>query len=86
MRKVVLAILFVIASATICQSQHFNQKRLDSLFDMIENNDRGMGNISLFKDGKEIYRRSYGYANLETKAKNNAGTRFRIGSISKTGT
>ena len=84
MRKVVLAILFVIASATICQSQHFNQQRLDSLFDMIENNDRGMGNISLFKDGKEIYRRSYGYANLETKAKNNAGTRFRIGSISKT--
>lgn len=84
MRKVVLAILFVIASATICQSQHFNQQRLDSLFDMIENNDRGMGNISLFKDGKEIYRRSYGYSNLETKAKNNAGTRFRIGSISKT--
>lgn len=84
MRKVALAILFVIATTTICQSQYFNQQKLDSLFDMIENNDRGMGNISLFKEGKEIYKRSYGYANLEIKAKNNEGTRFRIGSISKT--
>ncbi|HSH53304.1 MAG TPA: serine hydrolase domain-containing protein, partial [Bacteroidales bacterium] len=65
-------------------AQHFDQSRMDSLFSIIENNDKGMGSISIVKDGKEVYQNTIGFLNIEKQIPINKDTKFRIGSISKT--
>lgn len=56
----------------------------DSLINLIEKSDRGMGSVSVFVNGKEVYKRHYGYSSLDPKVAVNDATLFRIGSISKT--
>lgn len=62
----------------------FEKSKMDSLFSVIENNDKGMGSISIFHDGKEVYSKSYGYSNIENKISANSDTKYRVGSVSKT--
>lgn len=81
--KIIVLTLLLGVNLTL-SAQRFDKQKMDSLFSVIETNDRGMGSVSIFHNGKEIYQRSYGYADLEKKAKNDASTKFRIGSISKT--
>ncbi|MDH6356545.1 serine hydrolase domain-containing protein [Parabacteroides sp. PF5-9] len=77
-------LVFVLLLWTSClKAQNSNILKLDSLFTAIENYNKGMGSISIFHNGEEIYQRSYGYANVDNQIKNNANTKFRIGSISK---
>ncbi len=77
-------IISLIVLTTTAQAQTFNKQKLDSLFDLLEQNEKGMGSISIFKNGSEIYNRPYGFSNIATKSKNNSGTRFRVGSVTKT--
>jgi len=65
-------------------AQDFNQTKMDSLFSVIENNDKGMGSISIVEDGKEVYQNTIGFLNIEKQIPINKNTKFRIGSISKT--
>lgn len=65
-------------------AQDFDKLKIDSLFSIIEKNNKGMGSVSVFQDGKEVYQNSYGYADIEHNIKANSGTKYRIGSISKT--
>lgn len=60
-----------------------DKTKLDKYFDALEANNKYMGSVALSKNGKTIYSRSTGYAEIEGKKKNNAATKFRIGSISK---
>src|SRR5690606_6281784 len=53
------------------------------LFARIEQHEQGMGSISLFKDGEEIYQNSIGYADIQNQIAAGAHTKYRIGSISK---
>ena len=64
-------------------NQNFNKAKLDSLFIAIEDNRKGMGSISIFRDGDEIYQKSFGYADIDNKIKTTANTKYRIGSVSK---
>jgi hypothetical protein len=57
---------------------------MDSLFSYIEEHDKGMGSISIFENGKEVYQRTYGFANIADGKKANSTTKYRIGSITKT--
>lgn len=57
---------------------------VDSLFNLIEAYDRGMGAVSVYKNGQKIYGRHYGYSSLEDSVRNDETTLFRIGSVSKT--
>lgn len=41
------------------------------------------GSVLVAQDGKVIFKKGYGYANMEWKVPNTADTKFRIGSISK---
>lgn len=65
-------------------SQDFNRTKIDSLFSIIDENDKGMGSVSIFKNGNEIYGNTIGYADYEHRKKADANTKYRIGSISKT--
>lgn len=64
-------------------TQTFDRDKLDALFDLIESKEQGMGSLSIFKDGQEVYQRSIGYENVENEVPASVGTKYRIGSISK---
>ena len=73
--------------ALFCQlgfAQEFNKAKLDKYFDTLESNDRFMGSVAVSKDGQLIYERAIGFADLESGVEANTGSKYRIGSISKT--
>ncbi|MEZ4949600.1 MAG: serine hydrolase domain-containing protein [Saprospiraceae bacterium] len=51
---------------------------------MLEEHNKFMGGVSIFKNGEEIYQRSLGYVDVEKNIKADAASQYRIGSISKT--
>jgi D-alanyl-D-alanine carboxypeptidase len=65
-------------------AQNFDKSKMDSLFSIIKTNQKGMGSISIFKNGKEVYQNSFGYASIEGNVYATKETKYRIGSISKT--
>lgn len=84
MKSKIIVLTLLLGICLTLDAQNLDNQKLDSLFTIIESNERGMGSISIFQNGKEVYQKSYGYADLENKVKENASTKFRIGSISKT--
>lgn len=62
-----------------------NKAKLDSFIEVIGAKDKAMMSIALMQDGKEVYSKSVGYANLSkgNKTPATAETKYRIGSISK---
>lgn len=65
-------------------AQNFSQAKMDSLFALIDAHDRGMGSISIFSDGQEVYQRAFGWASIEDQVAADHQTIYRIGSITKT--
>lgn len=63
-------------------AQTFNKAKMDSLFQALDQNHKAMGSIAIRKDGKEVYSRSIGYSILD-QHQADAGTKYRIGSITK---
>ena len=57
---------------------------MDEFFQRIEAKDKGMGSISIFKNGQEVYQKTIGFADIKQKIKANSETKYGIGSISKT--
>lgn len=60
----------------------FDKSKLDSYFDAIQS--RFMGTVLVTRNGKSIYQKSVNYADVENNISTNVGSRYRIGSISKT--
>lgn len=81
MIKFIFVLLITIGSL---QAQTFNKAKLDSLFNTIESHNKGMGSISIFSNGEEVYENSFGFSDIATKQKTDNLTKYRIGSISKT--
>ncbi len=81
MKKFLLLLAFVTLYST---SYSLDTAKLDSLFSILEKNDKAMGSLSIYKDGKEEYSNSLGYENIENGAKATGKSEYRIGSISKT--
>jgi len=61
-----------------------NIEKLNTFFNAIASNDKGMGSISIFQNGEEIYPKTIGFSNLKNQIKSNKRTKYRIGSITKT--
>jgi CubicO group peptidase (beta-lactamase class C family) len=83
-KKIIISVFTLLVSLNILKAQSFNHSKIDSLFSRIERFDKGMGTISIFQNGKEIYQKNFGYSNIENGVKNSSETKYRIGSISKT--
>jgi len=77
----VLMSLMLVGLLAIGQS--FDKQKIDSLMNRIEEFDKCMGSISIFQNGKEIYQRALGYADVENNTKSDVNTKYRIGSVSK---
>ncbi|MDA6069846.1 beta-lactamase family protein [Flavobacterium sp. AC] len=82
MKKIIITSLFTLIT-TIGFSQNFNPQRLDSLFLLLEKNNKYMGSISISENGKTIYTKSIGYDDIASSKKSSINTKYRIGSISK---
>lgn len=63
-------------------SRAINTANIDDYLNYIVQNKQGIGSISIFKDGKEIYHKNFGQEQLPN-VKWNAETGYQIGSISK---
>ena len=81
-KKFILFFLFALfSSSSFAQKQKFST--LDSLFELLEINDRFMGTLSISENGKIIYSKSIGKDDVASGKLSNNLTKYRIGSISK---
>lgn len=83
MKLTIIATILILLSQ-ILNAQDFNRQKMDSLFALIDENHKGMGSVSVFHDGKEVYQNTIGWADMENHRQANHETKYRIGSISKT--
>ncbi len=81
-----LAVLGCLALLGTSFGQGFDKAKLDQLFDRLLEKNKGMGSITLTKDGKTVYSRSFGYAQINDTIKKpiTGDSKFRIASITKT--
>lgn len=79
--KIALLALFVL-TYTICSAQIIRTERLDSVFDHLERYNQSIGNVSIFKDGQEIYNRSFGQSHIANLSFDEH-TSYQIGSVTK---
>ena len=59
---------------------------MNSLFDVLESNNKMMGVVTITRDGKTVYNRALGYSRISEAEKviNSDTTKFRIASLTKT--
>jgi D-alanyl-D-alanine carboxypeptidase len=83
--SILLSSLLALASLT-SQAQSLDKAKLDQFFDRIAERNKGMGSLTIAKDGQVVYSRAIGYAQINGAEKKplTAASRFRIGSITKT--
>lgn len=62
--------------------QNANIQKVDSLVSYLNDENRGIGSISIFKDGNEIYNRSFGVENI-IKDNHDENTKYNVGYISQ---
>ena len=82
--KISFILLFffsLFSSSSFAQKQNFST--LDSLFDLLEINDRFMGTLAISEKGNIIYSKSIGKEDVASGKLSNNLTKYRIGSISK---
>ena len=84
--KATLAVLCCLVIFTTGYTQTIDKAKLDLLFDRLLEKNKGMGSITIAKDGKVLYTRSFGYARITDTMKKplTDDTKYRIGSITKT--
>lgn len=77
-----LILFFILyVSSSFAQDKKFST--LDSLFNLLEINDRFMGTLSISENSKIIYSKSIGKDDVASGKLSNNLTKYRIGSISK---
>lgn len=82
---IAIGLLGAMANISYAQSNiqpHSICESVDKYF--AENPDAFMGSIEIQENGKTVYQKALGFADLENKIPANSETRYRIGSISKT--
>ena len=82
--KKILSFAFTVFLFTSSFAQNFNSSKLDSLFNILAANNKYMGNVAVAQNGKTIYAKAIGKADVETGKDAKTDSKYRIGSISKT--
>ena len=86
MKTRLVATLLALVCATTASAQTFDAAKLDLLFDRLLEKNKGMGGLTVARDGKVIYSRSFGYRQISDTQRQPlaADTKYRIASITKT--
>ena len=77
--------LLMLALVTAGRAQTLDKAKLDRFFDRLLEKNKGMGSLTLVKDGNVVYSRSFGYRQINGSEKKplTAETKYRIASITK---
>jgi len=83
--KTLFTTLLMLALVTAGRAQTLDKAKLDQLFDRLLEKNKGMGSLTLVKDGNVVYSRSFGYRQINGSEKKplTAETKYRIASITK---
>ena len=83
--KILFATVLTLASFTAGYAQALDKAKLDQFFDRLAEKNKAMGSLTIAKDGKVVYTRAIGYAQIDgtTKKPLTATSRFKIASIGK---
>jgi len=83
--KLLIALLPTLVMFTAGYAQTLDKAKLDQLFDRLLEKNKGMGSLTLAKDGNILYSRSFGYSQINGNEKKplTAETKYRISSITK---
>lgn len=73
--------LFITFSGVFAQNLHLDE--IDRYVTLVEKNNRGIGNLTIYQHGKELYNRDFGQAALKQPAYG-PEAKYHIGSITKT--
>ncbi|MFN3968890.1 serine hydrolase domain-containing protein [Flavobacterium sp.] len=80
-RRISVALLFLLFTVTTFAQN--NYAKLDSLFTLLESNNKFMGSVAISEGGKILYSKSVGVTDMYSKRRATNATKYRIGSISK---
>lgn len=84
--RMLTAVMGTLAMLTAVDAQTLNTGKLDQFCDRLLEKHKGMGGLTLAKDGAVVYNRSFGYSQVngtETKPLTST-TKYKISSITKT--
>ena len=81
MKKILYLFLFT-ATITVAQQPKF--QKIDSLLTFLNTNNKFMGSLAIHENGKMVFSKAYGFADVETNKKLDENTKLKIGSITKT--
>lgn len=84
MKKTIIIGIFLPLLGATAFSQPLDKNKLDQYFQALETNNKFMGSVAIAQNGKIVYAKSSGFSDVESKAKADENTKYRIGSISKT--
>jgi D-alanyl-D-alanine carboxypeptidase len=84
--KILFATVLTLALGAAGYAQALDKAKLDQFFDRLAEKNKAMGSLIIAKDGKVVYTRAIGYAQVDATIKKplTAASRFRIASITKT--
>jgi CubicO group peptidase (beta-lactamase class C family) len=84
MKWIIVFLLISGSGLKLCAQLSTDKKhKIDALIKSYVATKQFNGNVSVGKDGKPVFSKSYGYADFELKVPNKEQTRFRIGSMTK---
>ncbi|ARS42807.1 serine hydrolase [Sphingobacteriaceae bacterium GW460-11-11-14-LB5] len=81
-KNILILIIISFFLSKVSYGQSSLSKKINDYITYIDTNHRAVGSLSIFKDGEEIYNRSFGQTSLK-KVSYNANTKYQIGSITK---
>jgi len=79
-------LLIIVINVLVIPNKIFAQDKasmIDELMTKVAENRQFNGSALVAENGKVIFKKAYGYANMDWKIPNTADTKFRIGSITK---
>ena len=83
MRISILFFLLLFCNVKV-SAQDIDRVKLDQYFQALENNNKFMGSVSVFRNGSEVYAKSVGFADIDKNIVAGKSSKYHIGSISKT--
>jgi CubicO group peptidase (beta-lactamase class C family) len=85
MKPLLAVLLFSVFFFSTACSQTPHLKKLDSLFDLLQNRGLANGSLAVSVNGKIAYQRAIGFAMIDSNKKiaANTDTKYRIGSVTK---
>jgi len=82
MRRGLISIAMLLVLAASAGAQDLTPK-FEDYMNALSNQKRFIGSVLVARDGKVVFRKGYGMANVELDVPNEPETRFRLGSITK---